>query len=234
MKKLLALIIFITVVLILLIIPREGLSAGGYGEILCHQQGYTCFKVPKGENWISLFPDEAQRNVVMRINRMGINPRAGSIIAIPENLDITDIMQYSPFDKQIAPQDKKTIIVDPNRLAWGAYDQNGNLVNWGPASLGRDFCPDIGSACHTKSGTFAVYSKGSENCISSLFPVPYGGAPMPYCMFFNKGQALHGSDEVPGYNASHGCVRMLVDDAYWLSKEFVEKGTRVIIEPYGS
>lgn len=232
MKKLLALIIFIAVVAVLLIIPREGLAVGGYGERVCHEPGYTCFKVPKGETWNSLFPDESQRNLVMRINRMNINPRVGTLIAIPENLETVDIMQHAPFDKKISPQDNKTIIVDPAKLAWGAYDQNGNLINWGPAALGKDWCPDIGSGCRTKTGSFAVYSKGSENCTSSKFPIPYGGAPMPFCMFFNGGYALHASTDVPGYNASHGCVRMYYEDARWLSKEFVEKGTRVIVKSY--
>ena len=233
MKKLLALIIFIAVAVVLLVIPREGMSVGTYGEALCHTPGYTCFKVPKGETWESLFPDNAQRNVVMRLNRINEYLRVGSIIAIPENLDVVDTMQYSPFDKQIPAPNEKIIIVDPNKMAWGAYDQNGNLLKWGPASLGQAFCPDIQTGCRTKPGQFAVYSKGSKDCISSKFPVPYGGAPMPYCMFFHNGYALHAS-ELPGYNASHGCIRMFYEDAYWLSKEFVSVGTKVIVKPYAT
>ena len=60
---------------------------------------------------------------------------------------------------------------------------------------------------------------------------------MPYCMFFHTGFALHGSYEVPGYNASHGCVRLYKEDAKWLNEEFVElpafendKGTTVIVQ----
>ena len=55
---------------------------------------------------------------------------------------------------------------------------------------------------------------------------------MPYCMFFNGGQALHGS---PGGvmlgNESHGCVRMFVSDAEWLRYEFVD-WPEVIVLPY--
>lgn len=51
---------------------------------------------------------------------------------------------------------------------------------------------------------------------------------MPYCVFFNRGIALHGSPEVPGYHASHGCVRLFVQDAEWLNESFIEIGkTRV-------
>ena len=62
---------------------------------------------------------------------------------------------------------------------------------------------------------------------------------MPYCMFFHKGFALHGSDDIPGYRASHGCVRMFTRDAKWLNEEFVEissernnfLGTKVVVRP---
>ena len=47
---------------------------------------------------------------------------------------------------------------------------------------------------------------------------------MPYCMFFHGGYALHGSNFVPDYNASHGCVRMSPDDAQWLNEDFVQEG----------
>lgn len=231
MKKILTLIAFIAVVMALLVIPRESIGAGTYGEALCHEPGYTCFKVPRGETWESLFPDVSQRDLVMRLNRMNEEPYIGGVIAIPENLDVLDPLQYSPFDKKIAAPEQRVIIVDPNKMAWGAYESDGSLIKWGPASLGRAFCPDIQTGCRTKPGEFSVYSKGSQGCISSKFPVPDGGAPMPFCMFFNKGYALHAA-ELPGYNASHGCVRMFYEDAFWLSKQFVVIGTKVIVKPY--
>ncbi len=126
----------------------------------------------------------------------------------------------------------KIIIVDPNEHAWGAYGPDGVLVAEGPASTGRDFCPDIGQPCKTPAGTFNVYRKGGADCKSTIFPIPEGGAPMPYCMFFNGGYALHGSGDVPNYNASHGCVRMHPSDAGWLSDNFVTIGTKVQILPY--
>lgn len=126
----------------------------------------------------------------------------------------------------------KIVIVDPNEHAWGAYDPNGTLVAQGAASTGRGFCPDIGQPCKTPSGTFAVYRKEGADCKSKIFPIPEGGAPMPYCMYFHGGYAMHGSYEVPSYNASHGCVRMHPDDAEWLSDNFVTIGTKVQVLPY--
>jgi len=53
----------------------------------------------------------------------------------------------------------------------------------------------------------------------------------PLCLIacISWGFALHGSYEVPGYNASHGCVRIFVDDAEWLNEDFTDIGTRVYI-----
>ncbi len=136
------------------------------------------------------------------------------------------------FPSTRTPTGNKVIIVDPNEHAWGAYGPDGVLVAQGPASTGKGYCPDLGRACKTPSGNFAVYRKGSADCESSIFPIPEGGAPMPYCMFFHGGYALHGSDHVPNYNASHGCVRLQPSDAQWLSSNFVTVGTKVKILPY--
>lgn len=129
---------------------------------------------------------------------------------------------------------EKTVVVDPRVHVWGAYDSGGNLVRAGIASAGSNYCPDLGRPCHTRVGTFRVFSLGGPDCISHIFPMPRGGAPMPYCMFFNTGQALHGvaSNEVGEGNFSHGCVRLEVYDAEWLRHNFVNMGTKVIIRPY--
>jgi hypothetical protein len=127
---------------------------------------------------------------------------------------------------------EKVIVVNPNVHAWGAYDSNGNLIRAGLATAGANYCPDIHRRCHTKSGSFRVQSLGSAGCKSSIYPLPRGGAPMPYCMFFNGNQGLHGSYNVVDGNASHGCVRLHVKDAEWLRFNFVNIGTKVIIKPY--
>jgi hypothetical protein len=127
-----------------------------------------------------------------------------------------------------------TVLVDPRVHAWGAYDASGDLIRAGLASAGGNWCPDIHRACHTKPGVFRVFLLGNASCKSSRYPIPRGGAPMPYCMYFNRNQALHGSpaSHVVEGNVSHGCVRMHVQDANWLRHNFVNVGTKVIIKPY--
>lgn len=135
---------------------------------------------------------------------------------------------------------EKVIIINPKTHTWSAYDANGKLVRSGLATAGNSYCPDIKRSCRTKAGTFRIYSLGGPGCKSSKYPLPHGGAPMPYCMFFNGHQGLHGSYQVVAGNVSHGCVRVKVDAARWLRYNFVEgpnasngyRGTKVIVRPY--
>lgn len=140
----------------------------------------------------------------------------------------------------ISPPGEKVIIVDPRIHEFGAYSPSGELLRSGTATAGSNWCRDLHRPCRTRAGSFRIFSLGSVHCKSHKFPLPHGGAPMPYCMFFNGGQGLHGSNEVVRGNISHGCVRLHVDDARWLRFKFVEgpssgnhyRGTRVIVRHY--
>lgn len=201
-----------------------------YNAELCHDSmQYYCYTVKNGETWKTLFPNDAQRDLVMRINRINIQIHPGFVLAIPKSQE-THMLDYSPLPTQINPPGEKLIYVSLGQHAFGAYNSNGAMEYWGPVSGGRGYCPDIGRGCHTPLGRYMIQSKGGGGCYSTKFPVGRGGAPMPYCMFFHGGYALHGSYEVPGYNASHGCVRLFVNDARWLNQDFdADKDTRVII-----
>ncbi len=139
---------------------------------------------------------------------------------------------FSEPPSHISPPMEKVIIVDPRAHNFGAYDASGTLLRSGVATAGSDWCRDLHRRCHTRSGTFRIYTLGSPSCISHKFPLPRGGAPMPYCMFFNGGQGLHGSYEVVAGNISHGCVRLHVDDARWIRYNFATIGTKVIVKSY--
>ncbi len=211
---------------------NQSAYAASYGQRLCQSNdNYACHKVQRGETWESLFSDPDEENTVRRINRMNIELSRGMVIAIPKDTSIS-VMSASPFPQHIGPAPTSRIIFDQSDLAWGAYDSNGDLVRWGPAAGGKDYCADVGRGCRTVTGTFTVYSKRGEGCVSSKFPIGKGGAPMPHCMFFHGGYALHGSPTVPGYNASHGCVRLFNEDARWLNQEFVDVGSTKVIVRY--
>lgn len=137
------------------------------------------------------------------------------------------------FPMQRAATGRKVFVFDPNATAWAAYDAQGMRVKTGSASGGKDFCEDIGRGCKTVTGTFKVYSKKGPECTSSVYPIETGGgARMPYCMHFSGGYSIHAAYEVPNYNASHGCIRVLPSAAKWLNENFIDIGTTVIVKPY--
>ncbi len=211
-----------------------------FGETFCHSDDYMCVTIAKSDTWDSLFPNEKEQDLVMRLNRMNTALKPGMVIAVPKNLNQLTIYDIAPFPRYIEPMGEKTIFVNQSQLAWGAYDAEGQLVWWGPVSSGSGHCAKSDGDCLTPSGSFRVIRKQDADCISTVFPRrangESGGAEMPYCIHFLRGYALHGSTEVPGYRKSHGCVRMFTEDARWLNEEFVElpgagglKGTPVII-----
>jgi len=212
-----------------------------YGETLCNNHGFHCinirettvekyFKTKKGskkieinvaETWEELWPDEREREIVMKVNRLNIKLASGMTIAVPNDMTNKTFMDFSPYPTEIDSLGEKFLIFDPKLLAWAAYDQKGQLVRWGPASGGKP-------GYHTPAREFTIFKEAGPKCRSSKYD-----APMPWAMFFHKaGYAFHGSPKVPGYNASHGCVRLFNEDAEWLNKNFVEVGTKVIIRPY--
>lgn len=209
--------------IVLLFFISTNAIAANYGRRLCSKVGYHCVKVKSGETWARLWPDSDRRRIVMRVNRMNAELRRGMVIAVPDNLNRIDHMDVAPMPRRIEPPGRKVLVVNLKLQAFGAYDKYGYLVHWGPISGGKGWCPDINRRCRTPTGNFYVFHKKGANCISTKYPVGKGGAPMPYCMFFYGGYAMHASF-LPGYNASHGCVRMFYEDAKWLNQYFVDMG----------
>lgn len=231
------------IIIFMLLWSANALAEKRYGESLCHQSDYFCIQVKSGDSWSKLFPNPETKDIVRRINRMNVNLRSGMIIAVPKNLDRLTIYDVSPFPRYIESDGEKTIYVSQQKLAWAAYDEAGELLWWGPISSGSGHCPGVYGGCSTPSGSYRIVRKQDIDCISTAFPQRAdgnnGGAEMPFCMHFFRGFALHGSETVPGFRASHGCVRMFTEDARWLNEEFVDlpgdgmKGTRVVIDDAG-
>lgn len=217
---------------LILIFSMSPYLYAAYGAKICSKDdNLYCYKVKRGDTWAKLFDNPEERDLVMRINRINIRLYSGMTIAIPHHFENNSLLRWSPLNMQINPPGRKIIIVSLSKLAFGAYSAEGNLVHWGPISAAKGYCPDIRRGCHTPKGTFSIYSKQGRGCVSTKFPVGRGGAPMPYCMFFKGGFALHGSYNVPGYNDSHGCVRLFIDDAQWLNQNFTSgsRGVPVIV-----
>lgn len=120
----------------------------------------------------------------------------------------------------------------PRARMWGAYTASGNLVNSGVANGGNSYCPDLHRSCFSPRGTFRIHDKGGSDCRSTKFPLGRGGAPMPYCMYFHGGYAIHGYPHLTSSNVSHGCIRISTDSARWLSNSFLHVGSKVVVVGY--
>jgi hypothetical protein len=209
-----------------------------YSHTLCKQKGFHCVVIERSVPWKKFWPDDREREIIMKLNRLNRKFLVGSMtVAIPDDMSGKSLADWSPFAATMKSLGEKVVVFDPALLAWGAYDEYGKLVKWGPALGGRDYCPDIKRACRTPEGEdFHVTFKGGPNSRSPAYPIGCKGktcAPMPYVMYFLKlYYGIHGSEQMIGWNASHGCIRTFTDDAKWLSKNFVKVGTRVIVRPY--
>jgi hypothetical protein len=138
----------------------------------------------------------------------------------------------SKLPKRISPPGERVFVFSPRHKYWAAYNSDGFRVARGVANGGAHYCPDVGRACRTPRGSFRVHSKGPSSCVSSKYPLPSGGAPMPYCMKFKGGYAIHGSPHISNRNGSHGCIRVKTAAAAWLSNNFIRHGTKVVVLPY--
>jgi hypothetical protein len=170
------------------------------------------------------------------VNHLPSPPNAGNALDYAANDPDGDgdIKGYNYFPMYENTFGRMEFIFDPNYNAWALYDANGYRLNTGKASGGKLYCPDVQRGCKTIAGTFRIISKGDADCISSKYPIETnGGAPMPYCMYFSpKGYAIHGSDDVPDHNASHGCIRVTPIVAHWLNANYMTVGTKVVVLPY--
>ncbi len=141
-----------------------------------------------------------------------------------------DELQYSPFPLryQAAAAFPKLLVIDQPAQAFAAYE-GGQLVRWGPVSSGRQAHP-------TPNGLFHLNwrARGRHSTINPLWYMEW---------YFNfdaaRGLALHGYT-LPGYPASHACVRLLERDAMWIyqwgegwtldaAREVAERGTTLMI-----
>jgi lipoprotein-anchoring transpeptidase ErfK/SrfK len=123
----------------------------------------------------------------------------------------------------------KAMVVHQPWQAFAAYE-SGRLVRWGPVSTGR-------KETATPSGPFNLTwrSKGRHSTDNAAWFLPW------YFNFHNeRGVSFHQFD-LPGYPASHACVRLLERDAQWLydwgeqwtldeaGRQIVTPGTPVLI-----
>ena len=148
---------------------------------------------------------ESNLNVVLGINRIDQDSlKSGMTIIIPKNINDIKQWQYMPNRISAAESIPKLIIVSQPIQAFGVYE-NGLLVHSGPVSSGKELS-------QTPSGLFFVNWKGEK--VTSTFDDEW---ILKWNMNIDNyaGISMH-QYSLPGYPASHSCVRMTEADAHWL------------------
>jgi hypothetical protein len=116
---------------------------------------------------------------------------------------------------EIAPSGPVLVYVDVGRQLATVY-RNGVRVAVSTISSGKD-------GHDTPTGVFTILEKNKTH-----FSRTYDNAPMPYQQRLTwKGVALHAGN-LPGYPASHGCIRLPLEFARKLF-DLTEKGGTVVI-----
>src|SRR5262245_44253652 len=142
---------------------------------------------------------------MLKVNRVDKKHiRVGDSLLIPQIGN--DLLTLAPFPPQLetAGNIPKLVLVSRRVQAFGAYE-HGTLVYWGPTSTGKKSTP-------TPAGLYHANWKAKEKRSS----INHSWI-LPWCFNLddNAGIAFHQFD-LPGYPASHGCVRLLEDDARWI------------------
>jgi lipoprotein-anchoring transpeptidase ErfK/SrfK len=112
---------------------------------------------------------------------------------------------------------KVEIVVDLGRQRMTVKKQDGEMIVW-KVSSGRP-------GFETPTGVFNVQRMDAEHLSDE-----YDQAPMPYAIFFYRGLAIHGTYERGlGRPASHGCVRLAINNARELYSWVEQYGAKIEI-----
>lgn len=177
------------------------------------QIGFTYYTVKKGDTFYNLF--KGKWKIVARFNRMDEKHLLiGERIKVPNNLE--RMMDYSPMPQRLdrVVEEKLYVLVDLKEQFLGVYE-HGDLKFSAPISSADQGC------CYTPTGKFRVMAFHRDHS-SSIYKDAVSGEsiPMPFAALFyleltpkgKIGYWIHGGD-LPGYPASHGCIRVTVEDA---------------------
>lgn len=149
---------------------------------------------------------QAERLVIFALNRLDPERlKIGLPLLIPDSIS-ENLMFYSPFPERLELLDflPKTLLIAQRIQAFAVYE-NGNLCRWGPVSSGKE-------STKTPNGLhYANYkAKRKISTINGSWIMPY------YVNFMNfDGIGTH-EYTLPGYPASHACVRMYSEDAQFI------------------
>ncbi len=142
---------------------------------------------------------------VLAINRIDDrNLLKGMTLVIPKSFNDPNLWEFMPNLIEGAENIPKLVIIYQPTQAFGFYEK-GQLIRSGPVSSGKLKTP-------TPTGLYFMNWKGEE--VTSTFSDEWI-LKWNFNISNKEGIALH-QYALPGYPASHSCVRLYSKDAEWL------------------
>ena len=143
--------------------------------------------------------------LALKVNRRdSLHVRDGEILLVPDST--AELLDLSPFPRE-APSARdlaKLILVSRRVQAFAAYD-SGRLARWGPVSTGRETLQTPEGLYHTNWKDAERTSTFNEEWLLKWYINLENFLGISFHLF-----------DLPGYAASHSCVRLMLDDAMWL------------------
>lgn len=148
---------------------------------------------------------EDQLNIILAVNRVDFEHiwKVDTLV-VPDTF-VTDINRYSPFPDSLNTirSLNKLILFSYPAQAFAVYE-NGKLIRWGPTSMGKRSTP-------TPTGLFHANWKAKQTTSTEN---PEWKLSWYVNLDNNRGVSLHQYD-LPGFPASHACMRLYENDAHW-------------------
>ncbi len=171
----------------------------------------------------------AEQKIVLKLNRVdAASWKRLDTMIVPEKID-TAWMAYSvfPVELPLLKDVRKMIFFAYYPEAFGIYE-SGKLTHWGPTNMGKKASP-------TPTGLFSCNWKALE----TVSTVDDDWILKWNFNVWNKGGVGFHLYQLPGYPASHSCMRLLEEDARFLydwadqwilrNGELAAQGTPVLI-----
>ncbi|MES2224572.1 MAG: L,D-transpeptidase [Patescibacteria group bacterium] len=147
----------------------------------------------------------ANVQMVLEINRIDARLiKKGAVLVIPNSFDGAAALSPFPARLEIANDIPKLMLISQAVQAFGIYE-SGALVRWGGVSSGKQ-------STQTPSKLYFTNWKGKE--VHSSFSDEWI-LKWNFNLDNKEGIGMH-QYEMPGYPASHSCVRMFGVDAEWV------------------
>lgn len=170
---------------------------------------YSYWPIKNSDSLRKLFYNtftKEQQYTIAALNRIDTDHIKTRDTLIVPNQFKGSFMEYTPFPKKLdnLVEVPKIIIFSYPVQAYGVYEK-GNLVKWGPTNMGK-------KSAQTPRGLFFTNWKGRKvrSTVDDEWILNWN------FNINNSGGVGWHQYALPGYPASHSCLRLLDADAQWL------------------